>query len=189
MKKFPNKSKYTRPHKIKVIKGEKAWYLSRFTVGVRLKTCTYLSFEHLEVARRAITRLVKPKELKNKKHLLLLKSSQKKVYRHVKRPRAKHKKFLAIRSNLCLPLTKKPLQVRMGKGKGSVDKWVFPANKSRVIFELSRQRFKLKKLHRLFTKSCRKMPSKLKLIYHRQYLRRESNFCYNSKSIENEKNI
>jgi ribosomal protein L16/L10AE len=176
MKKFPNKVKFTRPHKIKVIKGLKGISLSRFTIGVRLKSSTYLSYEQLEAARRAITRLVKPKELKNKKNLALLKSAQQKVRRRNKRSKAKQKKFLFIRSNLCLPLTKKPLQVRMGKGKGLIDRWVYAANKSRVVFEMSRQRFKLRKLQRLLSISRIKMPSKLKLTYHRAFTRRETNF-------------
>nr|ADZ99046.1 ribosomal protein L16 [Physarum polycephalum] len=176
MKKFPNNTKFKRPHKIKIIKGNKGIFLSRFSVGVRLKASRYLSYEQLETARRVITRLVKPKELKNKKNLTILKSTQQKFSRQTRRPRAKQKKFLYIRSNLCLPLTKKPLQVRMGKGKGSIDKWVFAANKSRVIFEMTRQRFKLRKVHRLLSVSRVKMPTKLKIIYHRLHTRRETNF-------------
>lgn len=176
MKKFPNKVKFTRPHKIKIIKGVKGNLLSRFTVGVRLKKSVYISYEQLETARRAVTRLVKPKGLKNRKNLVLAKSAQQKFNRRKKRPRAKQKKILFIRSNLCLPLTKKPLQVRMGKGKGSVDRWVYAARQSRVIFEMSRQRFKLKKLHHLLSISSIKMPTKLKFIYQRNYTRRETYF-------------
>lgn len=176
MKKFPNKVKFTRPHKIKVIKGLKGILLSRFTIGVRLKSSIYLSYEQLEATRRAITRLVKPKELKNKKNLNLIKSIQKKLVRHRKRPKRKQKKFLFIRSNLCLPLTKKPLQVRMGKGKGTVDRWVYAARKSRIIFEMSRQRFKIRKIHRLFSISRVKLPSKIRITYQRFYTRRETIF-------------
>jgi large subunit ribosomal protein L16 len=175
MKKFPKFTKFNRPHKIKIIKGSKGNNLSRFSVGVRLKSSIYLSYEQLEATRRAISRLVKPKQLKNKKNLLLAKSAQNKSSRGFKRPRAKRKQFLSIRSNLCQPLTKKPLQVRMGKGKGNIDRWIYAARKSRVIFEISRQRFKLKKLYRLLNISRIKMPSKLKFIYHRLYTRRESN--------------
>jgi ribosomal protein L16/L10AE len=183
MKKFPNKVKFSRPHKIKVIKGSKGFSLSRFTAGVRLKRSAYLSYEQLEAARRAITRLVKPKELKNKRNLNLIRSAQQKTRRRNRKSRSKQKKFLFIRSNLCLPLTKKPLQVRMGKGKGLVDNWVFPANRSRVIFEMSRQRFKLNKIQKLFAISRVKMPSKLKFIYHRYYTRRETYFIAKSKPL------
>ena len=35
------------------------------------------------------------------------------------------------------PFTKKPLEVRMGKGKGNVDFWVAPIQPGRVLFEIS----------------------------------------------------
>ena len=35
------------------------------------------------------------------------------------------------------PITKKPLEVRMGKGKGNVDTWVAPVKPGRVIFEIA----------------------------------------------------
>ena len=35
------------------------------------------------------------------------------------------------------PYTKKPLEVRMGKGKGNVEYWVAPVKPGRVLFEIS----------------------------------------------------
>ncbi len=35
------------------------------------------------------------------------------------------------------PVTKKPLEVRMGKGKGSVELWVCPVKPGKVLFEIS----------------------------------------------------
>lgn len=35
------------------------------------------------------------------------------------------------------PITKKPAEVRMGSGKGAVDKWVCPIKPGRVLFEIS----------------------------------------------------
>ena len=35
------------------------------------------------------------------------------------------------------PFTKKPLEVRMGKGTGNVDFWVAPIQPGRVLFEIS----------------------------------------------------
>lgn len=35
------------------------------------------------------------------------------------------------------PVTKKPLEVRMGKGKGNVDAWVAPVKPGRVLFEVT----------------------------------------------------
>ena len=35
------------------------------------------------------------------------------------------------------PLTAKPIETRMGKGKGSVDKWVMNVKPGRIIFEMA----------------------------------------------------
>ncbi len=35
------------------------------------------------------------------------------------------------------PITKKPLEVRMGKGKGNIEGWVAPVLPGRVLFEIS----------------------------------------------------
>jgi large subunit ribosomal protein L16 len=34
------------------------------------------------------------------------------------------------------PLTKRPAEIRMGKGKGSVELWVCPVNRGRVLYEM-----------------------------------------------------
>ena len=34
------------------------------------------------------------------------------------------------------PLTKRPAETRMGKGKGSLDKWVCPVKPGRILFEI-----------------------------------------------------
>ena len=34
------------------------------------------------------------------------------------------------------PVTKKPLETRMGKGKGSVDHWVCPVRPGRILYEI-----------------------------------------------------
>jgi len=36
-----------------------------------------------------------------------------------------------------ISITKKPLAVRMGKGKGAVDSWIFPVRPGRLLFEVS----------------------------------------------------
>ena len=36
-----------------------------------------------------------------------------------------------------VPVTKKPLEVRMGKGKGAVEEWVAVVKPGRVLFEIS----------------------------------------------------
>ncbi len=34
------------------------------------------------------------------------------------------------------PITRKPAEVRMGKGKGSIDHWVAPVRPGRILFEI-----------------------------------------------------
>lgn len=64
----------------------------------------------------------------------------------------------------------------MGKGKGLVDKWVYAARKSRIIFEMSRQQFKVPNIRTLFRISSIKLPVKTKLIFQRYRMRRENLF-------------
>jgi len=54
------------------------------------------------------------------------------ITRHVKRQGQ-----LWIRIFPDKPVTKKPLEVRMGKGKGGVDHWVALIKPGRVLFEIS----------------------------------------------------
>ena len=54
------------------------------------------------------------------------------ITRHVKRQGQ-----LWIRIFPDKPVTKKPLEVRMGKGKGAVDHWVAQIKPGRVLFEIS----------------------------------------------------
>lgn len=35
------------------------------------------------------------------------------------------------------PISKKPAETRMGKGKGSVDKWIFVVRRDRIVCEIS----------------------------------------------------
>ncbi len=37
----------------------------------------------------------------------------------------------------CKPISKKPAETRMGKGKGDLDHWVAPVKRGKVLFELS----------------------------------------------------
>ena len=75
--------------------------------GLQTLERTYLTATQIEAARVAITR-------------------------HMKR-RGK----VWIRVFPYKPYTKKPLEVRMGKGKGNVEYWVAPIKPGRMLFEVS----------------------------------------------------
>lgn len=54
------------------------------------------------------------------------------IQRHCKRAGK-----LWIRVFPALPVTKKPLEVRMGGGKGSPEEWVSPVRPGRILYELA----------------------------------------------------
>jgi len=60
------------------------------------------------------------------------------------------------------PLTAKPLETRMGKGKGGVDKWVMNIKPGRIIFEMAGVEEDLARA--AFTLAIHKMPFKCKII-------------------------
>ena len=88
--------------------------------GLKATTRGFITARQIEAARRAITRYVK---------------------RGGK---------LWIRVFPDKPMTKKPVEVRMGKGKGNVEYWVAPIQPGRVLYEIegvtediAREAFKL----------------------------------------------
>ncbi|WP_339045587.1 50S ribosomal protein L16 [Candidatus Mesenet endosymbiont of Agriotes lineatus] len=81
----------------------------------------------------------------------------------VKVLRSNNKKFkLWIRIFPNIPVSKKPADVRMGKGKGSVEFWVFRVSPGRILFEVSNVPIDLVKI--AFDKASSKLPIGCKLI-------------------------
>ncbi len=60
------------------------------------------------------------------------------------------------------PLTKKPLETRMGKGKGAVEKWVMNVKPGRIIFEMAGVKEKLAR--EALTLAMHKLPFKTKVV-------------------------
>jgi len=60
------------------------------------------------------------------------------------------------------PLTKKPLETRMGKGKGGVEKWVMNIKPGRIIFEMAGVEESLAR--EALTLAIHKLPFKCKII-------------------------
>jgi large subunit ribosomal protein L16 len=66
------------------------------------------------------------------------------------------------------PITKKPAEVRMGKGKGAPEYWVAPVRPGKVMFELdgvSRQ-----VAEEALNLAAQKLPIKCKIVVHREYV-------------------
>jgi len=60
------------------------------------------------------------------------------------------------------PLTKKPLEVRMGKGKGAIDQWVMNIKPGRIIFEMGGVPEPLAR--EALTLAMHKLPFKTKIV-------------------------
>jgi len=60
------------------------------------------------------------------------------------------------------PLTKRPLEVRMGKGKGPVEEWVMNIKPGRIIFEMAGVEEKLAREALML--AIHKMPFKCKIV-------------------------
>jgi large subunit ribosomal protein L16 len=60
------------------------------------------------------------------------------------------------------PLTKKPLETRMGKGKGSVEKWVMNVKPGRIVYEMAGVSEELAR--EALTLAMHKLPFKTKIV-------------------------
>ena len=66
------------------------------------------------------------------------------------------------------PTTKKPAEVRMGKGKGSPEYWVAPVKPGRVLFEADGVALEIAK--EALRLAAQKLPVKTKFVVRRDYL-------------------
>jgi len=103
----PRKTKYRKAHKGRIHGNAKGGTSLAFgQYGLKAMTPNRITARQIEAARRAITR-----------HL-----------------RRQGKVFIRIFPDV--PVSKKPLEVRQGKGKGSVEYWAARVKPGRVMFEL-----------------------------------------------------
>ncbi|MFD2565042.1 50S ribosomal protein L16 [Aquimarina rubra] len=65
------------------------------------------------------------------------------------------------------PITKKPLEVRMGKGKGAVEYWAAVVKPGRILFEISGVSYDVAK--EALRLAAQKLPVKTKFIVSRTY--------------------
>lgn len=116
----PKRTKFRKQHKARNNGLATGCHVSFGEYGLKAISRGRLSARQIEAARRAITR-------------------------HVKRSGK-----IWIRVFPDKPITKKPLEVRMGKGKGSVEYWVAQIKPGAVLYEIqgvpeevAREAFKL----------------------------------------------
>jgi len=103
----PRKTKFRKAHKGRIHGNAKGGTALNFgSCGLKAMSPNRITARQIEAARRAITR-------------------------HIRR---QGKVFIRIFPDV--PVTKKPLEVRQGKGKGSVDYWAVRIAPGRVLFEV-----------------------------------------------------
>lgn len=66
-----------------------------------------------------------------------------------------------------LPITQKPAEVRMGKGKGSPEYWAARVNPGRIIFEV--EGVPLEAAQEAIRLAAQKLPIKTKFVVRRDY--------------------
>ena len=103
----PKRTKFRKQHKVRIKGVAKGGSDLNFgTYGLKALEPERVTARQIEAARRAMTR-------------------------HMKRQGR-----VWIRIFPDVPVTAKPIEVRMGKGKGSVDRWVCKVKPGRVMFEI-----------------------------------------------------
>lgn len=129
----PKRTKYRKAHKGRIHGNAKGGYALNFGAhGLKAVEPERITARQIEAARRAITR-------------------------HVKRVGR-----LWIRVFPDLPVTGKPAEVRMGKGKGSVEYWACRVKPGRVLFEIDGVPEELART--AFERASAKLPMKTKFV-------------------------
>ncbi|MBN2890413.1 MAG: 50S ribosomal protein L16 [Bacteroidales bacterium] len=135
----PKKLKYRRPQKGKM-KGNsnRGHQLAFGTFGIKSIEEAWISARQIEAARQALTR-------------------------HMKR---QGKTWIRIFPDK--PITKKPAEVRMGKGKGDIFQYVARVSPGRIMFEIEGVSLEIAK--EALRLAAQKMPVKTKFVVRRDYV-------------------
>ena len=135
----PKKTKYRKMHKGKM-KGnaQRGNQLAFGSFGIKSLEETWITGRQIEAARQAVTRYMK-------------RDGQ-----------------IWIRIFPDKPITKKPAEVRMGKGKGAPEAFVAPISPGRIIIEAEGVPFEIAK--EALRLAAQKLPVKTKFIIRRDYV-------------------
>jgi large subunit ribosomal protein L16 len=130
---MPKKTKFRKAHKGRIHGNAKGGFSLNFgEYGLKALEPERVTARQIEAARRAISR-------------------------HVKRVGR-----LWIRIFPDVPVTKKPAEVRMGSGKGSVELWVCRVKPGRILFEVDGVTEQVAR--EAFERAAAKLPIKTKFI-------------------------
>ncbi|MFB9057067.1 50S ribosomal protein L16 [Mariniflexile ostreae] len=134
----PRRTKFRKQQKGRM-KGisQRGHQLSNGTFGIKALDSNFLTSRQIEAARIAATRYMK------------------------------REGQLWIKIFPDKPITKKPLEVRMGKGKGAVEYWVAVVKPGRVLFEIGGVPLDVAK--EALRLAAQKLPVKTKFLIARDY--------------------
>ena len=134
----PRRTKFRKVHKMKM-KGiaQRGSQLAYGTFGIKANEGAWITARQIEAARIAATRYMK------------------------------REGQLWIKIFPDKPITKKPLEVRMGKGKGAVEYWVAVVKPGRVMFEVGGVPLEVAK--EALRLAAQKLPVKTKFLVARDY--------------------
>lgn len=130
---MPKRTKFRKPHR-KNLKGDTKGgdYVAFGDFGLQALECAYITARQIEATRVAINRKLR----KGGK--------------------------LWIRIFPDVPFTKKPLETRMGKGKGSPEFWVSAVRRGRILFEVGGVPQEV--VANAFRTASHKLPIKVRLV-------------------------
>ncbi len=130
---MPKRTKYRKPH-LPVLKGKTKGgaYVAFGEFGLQALECAYITARQIEATRVAINRKM----------------------------RKGGKMWIRIFPDQAY--TKKPLETRMGKGKGSPEYWVSAVRKGRIMFELAG--IPREVAEAAFRTASHKLPIKVRLV-------------------------
>lgn len=130
---MPNRTKFRRPHRVSHEGRAKAGRTVAFgEFGLVAESGAYVTNRQIEAARIAMTRFMK----RGGKVWI-------KIFPH-------------------LAITKKPLEVRMGSGKGAPEGWVAVVSPGRVMFEIAGESEEIAK--EAFRLAANKLPVKTRFV-------------------------
>jgi len=136
MKQYPSNLKFKKYHKLNNFNlksmEKKNFYINNGNIAIKSIESGKLNFKQIESCRRTIKRGLK--KIGN----------------------------LWIKLFTNIPIYKKSLASRMGKGKGNLSHWIACVKKGTVLFEISG--LNLKKAQYVLNKSKTKLPVKTKII-------------------------
>jgi large subunit ribosomal protein L16 len=135
----PKRTKYRKMHKMKM-KGnaKRGDQLAFGSFGIKALDESWITSRQIEAARIAITRFMK------------------------------REGQVWIRIFPDKPITKKPAEVRMGKGKGAPEYWVAPVKKGRMLFEA--EGVPLETAKEALRLAAQKLPIVTKFVIRRDYV-------------------